>query len=128
MVKIVNEMAMGRSEAITTCLGRGRQFIKHFIKIINDIRTDSSDYVHHINEMQVWWDDVRDITLKTKNRKITNVNLVDWFFTAGGTVEDRIKDEELVEIYNDFITVLLSNRDQELKLVIEELSLKYHLK
>lgn len=118
MLKILNEMALSRSDAIDLCIGLGKQFIEHYRKISNN---DCSFY-HHVQEMQSWWDRVKRISLKPRSRRITDINLVDWFFTAGGDIEEYL-EEDLIDEYNKLIITILGNKDKKIIdiLGIEEL-------
>ena len=106
---VLNEMALSRSDAISLCMGLGKQFIIHY----KNVSGNDPAIIHHMQEMQTWWNKVKDISLKPKSKKITDINLVDWFFTAGGDVEDYL-DEDLIDEYNNFVVRILNNKNEKL--------------
>lgn len=106
-MKFLIEMAYERNDAIERCANLGKQFIEHFKKVV-DGGVNDDDFGHHCNEMQVWYNDVKNIVLKYNKKKITNSQLIDWFFTIGSSVE-YILDDKYVDFYEDFIIILLNN-------------------
>lgn len=105
----VCEMAYERRDAIDRCASLGEKFIEHFHKVYS-LGVEDRDFEHHCQEMQSWYDSVKDIVLKSSNRKLSNNQLIDWFFTKGSSTEYLFKDEVEVDEYNEFIVNLLSNR------------------
>lgn len=124
--RILHEMAYERSKAIDRCASLGNQFIKHFIKVyaggIND-----RDFEHHCHEMQTWYDEVRDIVLKPKSKQISRTQLIDWFFTAGSTIEVKFKEDEVGDMYEELVLRLVSSRDSVSDIMLELLSEEDHL-
>lgn len=119
MVRLT-EMPLSRREAISISMDSGRQFIKHYVKVMEDIAGNLDTYTHHIKEMQGWWDGVKSIKLKSNSNPLTDINVIDWFFTAGGDVEDYVP-EELVVAYNSFVHKVLSDRDRALQTIFDGL-------
>lgn len=121
-VHILNEMAMTRTEAISTCMDLGEKFIEHFHKVYNEGKT-SENFNHHCAEMQSWLDKCRKIKLKSTNKYLTPVNLIDWFFTAcGGVDEDNgFTNNVEIEIYNKFIIILSADNATKIKNVLQEI-------
>lgn len=107
----LEEMAFDRSTIIDKCVGKGKQFIKHFHKIYanpNDV-----NFNHWCQEMKNWFDDIKEYTLKPSNRKILDGELRDWFFTAGASYKNFIKDasESEIILYDKFCSKLISNKE-----------------
>ena len=107
---LLNEMATTRSDAIETCISLSKKFIEHYKKAYSEGAT-SPTFHHHCSEMQAWWNTVNEIKFKHNNKKLSNVNLIDWFFTGGSTPEDFLNDDTEIDIYNDLIVDILSNRE-----------------
>lgn len=121
-VHILNEMAMTRTEAISTCMDLGKKFIKHFHKIYNEGKT-SENFNHYCAEMQSWLDKCRKIKLNSTNRNLTPVNLIDWFFTAGEGIDgdNGFTDYTEIDTYNEFILALAANKDIKVKNVLQQI-------
>lgn len=116
----MDEMALERSKAIDVCISRGNQFIKHFHKLYAG-GIDDRDFNHHCHEMQVWYDDVKDIIMKPKNKQISRTQLIDWFFTAGSTIEVKFRNnEDEGDMYEELVLKLLSSTDT-IKTIMTEL-------
>ena len=112
-MEIINEMAFSRSDILLRCLDLGPKFVEHYVKCIKDLEKETpKDFKYHANEMQSFWDKVRNLTYKSNKKKVSNSDLFDGFLTCGGNIEDRIKDEDIAEMYDKFIVNLLQNRDQ----------------
>lgn len=112
-------MSMDRSDAIDKCLSLGEKFTEHFNEIMKE-GVQSSNFKHHCHEMQVWFDTVKKITLKPKGKYLTIEYLVDWFFTAGQTVEKLI-DDEYEDEYETLIRSLLIDKDRKIEDIIRNL-------
>lgn len=108
-MKVLHEMAYERRDAINRCADLGKPFIEHFKKII-DTGIQDKDFNHHCHEMQTWFNDVKNITLKYNNKHLSNSQLMDWFFTIGSDTETLLEDSYR-ELYEDFIISLLVNKD-----------------
>lgn len=106
----LNEMAVTRGEAISTCIHEGAQFANHFNKIMDDGK-NHNDFAHHCGEMQAWWNDVKNLKLKSNKKLITNDKLYEWFFVCGQVLEDVIKPT-YCESYKTLCKELLSNRNK----------------
>lgn len=118
----IQEMSLYKDDAINHCMGIGRQFLKHFNKIMKAGGMYDPDLVHHADvEMTGWLEDVRSVTLKPKARHLTVDQYMDWFFTAGSTPEDFI-DDEYIEIYSEFVIMLLdsNNRQKKVSEILEQ--------
>lgn len=105
----INEMAYDRSYVIDTCYSLGMQFIKHFEKVYS-LGINDKDFKHHCQEMQTWYDTVKNMVLKSNNKRIDNDQLVNWFFTAGSSIEVLFGNDEAGNIYDELIAELISNK------------------
>ena len=117
--KLLSEMSMDRSDAIDKCLSLGEKFTEHFNEIMKEGQ-DSPDFKHHCHEMQVWFDTVKKITLKPKGKCLTIEYWIDWFFTAGQTVEKLI-DSEYEDEYEILIRSLIVDKDRKIEEIIRSL-------
>lgn len=107
-MKILHEMAYSRSTAVDECFSKGKQFISHFYKVMEE-GNNSVNFHHHCSEMQAFWDDVKNIRLKPKSKLIAQDDLMNWFFTIGSDVNTYIK-EDFQEAYHELYLSLLLNR------------------
>lgn len=112
-MEILIEMSMSRLDAIDKCVQVASQFATHFEKALSDKRSKSNDFIHHCTELNAFWNQVKDIKLKPKNKSITDVNLIDWFFTGGQDITDMVSEDN-EEIYNKFINILLRDRNVDI--------------
>lgn len=101
----LNEMAYSRGDAIEFCHNLAKQFIVHFDKVCND--TDINTRKHHIQEMQTWYNTIKDIKLKHNNKKLNNQQIMDWFLTSGSSTEDLFDNQTIAELYDKMIPYLL---------------------
>lgn len=108
------EMSVDRSTAFDKCIGAGKPFIEHFIKVCNEGK-DSENFSHHCQEMQAFWNQVKNLTLKPRSKLISPLNLADWFFCLGSEPENIIRDDGILEKYFNFFPKLLADRDYEIK-------------
>ena len=116
----LNEMALTRNEAIDRCFSLGKQFIDHFHKCVHEGK-DSDDFTHHCTEMQAWFDEVKQYKLKQNKRLLTADTLINWFFTVGSDVEEKI-EEEYQDIYEQFyIRLLLDRNNSNVENILTEL-------
>ena len=93
---IVNEVAISRSDAITTCASLGRKFIEHFVKAVQEGPTSDS-FHHHCTEMQGWWDIVKDFKF--------------WFLTAGSDIDKLFENMPTEQnLYEMFVVIFLKHR------------------
>lgn len=106
-------MALSLTQAMDRCMDLGEKFAEHFNKIVDE-GISSNNFTHHCIEMQSWWDKVKNLRLKHNNKVISNVNLIDWFFTGGKDVEDLI-NEDKVNLYNEFLVKLLIDRNRSIE-------------
>lgn len=113
-------MALSRSDAIYLFINLGKQFISHYRKVIDDINSSNKSLNHHVSEMQAWWNSVKNIKLKTTKKSPTDEEFKDWFFSAGGNIEDYLP-EDLIETYSKFVEAVLNNRDVNLITILEEI-------
>ena len=105
------EMALSRSDAISHCIGKGKEFIQHFDKLYHNPK--SIDAAHWAKEMQAWYNDVNLIKLKTNSKKLLSTQLSDWFFTAGAEAKDFMENptDREIELYDKLQSFVLANRD-----------------
>lgn len=103
----IDEMAYERADAIDKCDRLGKQFIDHFHKVYAGGVSDN-DFQHHCQEMQAWYDDVKDIILRYNKKRLSNDQLVNWFFTKGSSVEVLFKDDSEGDTYDELMIELLS--------------------
>lgn len=108
----VDEMAYDRSDAINRCASLGKKFITHFHKVYVG-GLDDVDFPHHCQEMQTWYEDVRSIRLKSNKKLLTVMNLLDWFFTVGSSIEDYLPEVTEAHCYDEFIDILVDNDNVE---------------
>lgn len=114
---VLDEMATDRVNAIERCYSLGKQFIAHFHKVYAE-GVDSPDFPHHCIEMNGWLKQVRDIKLKATKKPLTDENIIDWFFTATGLVDEDNgfhTDDEIAK-YERLIELLCSRHE----MIIEE--------
>lgn len=119
-LQMMNEMAIPRADAIDLCTSLGKNFINHFKEIYIKGKHDV-DFKHHCQELQSWYDKINDIVLKQNNKKLSKIQKIDWFFTAGSSLEDIFNNEELENKYEEFILKLLSSSDLIVNLLYEML-------
>lgn len=106
----LNEMAMSRIDAIDRCYSLGKPFIEHFHKIYLD--TENPARNHWESEMQNWYNMVRDITLKPKNKHLNMSQMKDWFYSFGSSYEEFFnEDSDEIEAYESFIDELDESGD-----------------
>lgn len=110
----LQEMADRKVDAMLKCNKLGKPFIEHFKKSVND--TENKNYEtlhHHCKEMQSWWNDIKNTTLKSNKKQITDTQLKDWFFSCGGIYKDYLSFD-LVPKYELFIKELLKDRNKSI--------------
>lgn len=110
------EQADYRADVLEQLESLGKQFMKHFIKVVNE-GPEAPTFSHHCKEMQDWFNKAKEKRLKQDGKTITNTNLVDWFFSARRSPEDFIKNGLILDIYEQFYPRLLVNR----KAIIEDI-------
>lgn len=105
------DMALSRSDAMDRCISLGKKFIEHFDKIYKNPK--SRDVNHWINEMNAWFQKVKEIKLKESNKPILNGNLRDWFFTAGANPQDFMNNPTYKECedYDKFTEEILKGKN-----------------
>lgn len=101
MVVQVNEMAYKRTDAIDRCYDLGKKFTEHF-RLIVKLGKEDIDFKHHCQELQAWYDKVKNIKLKETKKFLRISDLWDWFFTVGQSIEDVIPEEQYQDIYEKF--------------------------
>lgn len=121
-MKVLKEMAIERADAIEICLSLGKKFIEHFHKLYTEGK-NSPDFSHHCAEMQAWYDKCRILTLKNTKRMISSSNLIDWFFEAGGSIDENngFNSYDEASAYEEFMLALLANKDSKVKTVAEQI-------
>ena len=110
--RVLDEMAHDRADIMIKCQSLGELFIEHFHKLYSEGK-DSSDFVHHCHEMQVWLDKGRKLKLKSTGRVLTPSSLIDWFFTAAGNIDEDngFYTYEEIDAYNEFMLALAANKE-----------------
>lgn len=121
-IKILNEMALKRKDAVDHCCSLGKQFVDHFHKCMIE-GASSDDFSHHCTEMQAFWDKVKFIVLKPSSKLINFDDLINWFFTYGSDVEHVIK-KEYQDTYEKLYLQLLNDRENSKVLHIMKRLLK----
>lgn len=119
----IKEMSYNRSDAIDRCANLGKQFINHFIKVMNAGGIKDPDFIHHCDtEMAAWFNDVKEITLKPKSKLLSSDQLMDWFFTKGSSIDILLKDdnEKYQDIYSSFIAKLLADKNKKISIALIE--------
>lgn len=115
----IAEFAVSRADAITTCMNNGRQFMQHFVKVLHD-GIDGNNFKHHCHEMQNWFDVAKGIKLKGSKKPLSLEQWMDWFFTAGGNIEDEI-DEQYTDLYEKLIFQLMSNKNDKIEDIMKQI-------
>lgn len=118
MVKI-SEFAMSRSDAITVCIGNGKQFMQHFVKVMSD-GVNGDNFKHHCHEMQNWFDIINNIKLKGNKKGLSLDQWMDWFFTAGGNIEDII-DYKYITYYEQLILTLMKDKNSKIEIIMKDI-------
>lgn len=104
---------MIRPEAVDYCIRLGNNFINEFHYLYNyNTSCDNvlRDFV--IMKMQQQLDIVRSIQLEDTKKMLTPVNMIDWFFTAGASIDkdQGFNDDAEIDYYNEVILALAANR------------------
>ena len=102
----IEDMALTRADCIQACLDNAPVFIEHFHKIFmspKDINVN-----HWCDEMYAKYKKVSELVLKNKNKRISDTQLEDWFFTKGSSVEvlfpDNINEQKTyVKYYKELL-------------------------
>lgn len=115
----IAEFAVSRADAITTCMSDGRQFMQHFVKVLHD-GIDGDNFKHHCHEMQNWFDVAKGIKLKGSKKPLSLEQWMDWFFTAGGNIEDEI-NEQYTDLYEKLIFQLMSNKNGKIEDIMKQI-------
>ena len=113
--EILTEMSIQRKDAIILCTGLGKQFIKHFDKIISEPKSQAVN--HWIDEMQNWYDQVCKLTLKPEAKKLDRTAINDWFLTVGSEPSEYLNNDEKVSAYDNFCNKLLINNSVKQSLI-----------
>ena len=105
-------MAVEQMKAIDICYSLGKRFIGHFHKLYKEGK-NSESFSHHCQEMQAWLAKCRGLTLKSTKRPLTPCDLIDWFFTATGSIDENngFYSYDEIDAYNSFMLALAANRD-----------------
>lgn len=108
---ILNEMSIKRNEAFSKCIDLSAPFIEHFSKVYDE-GVGSPTFHHHCSEMQNWWNTVNNFVFRHNNKRISQSELIDWFFLGGSDTETLFKGNPTKEdVYNDFMIEMLYRRD-----------------
>lgn len=118
MIKLA-EFAVSRADAITICMSNGRQFMQHFVKVLQD-GINGDDFKHHCHEMQTWFDVVKGIKLKGSKKPLSLEQWMDWFFTAGGNIEDEV-DVQYIDLYEKLIFQLMSDKNNKIEDIMRQI-------
>ena len=118
---------MTRPEAVDYCIRLGNNFINEFHYLYN--YTTACDNVLRdfiIIKMQQQLDVVRSIQLEDTKKMLTPVNIIDWFFTAGASIDkdQGFNDDAEIDYYNEVILALAANRTLDVKSVVHQILLK----
>ena len=117
----LNEMAMPRADVIYSSSRAGKVFLVHFDKLIKDFDSLSRlDLKHHCQEMQSWWDYVRGLTFKHNKKHVSDEDMKDWFFSAGGDFTE-VLDKETCLKYEQLIKEMLKNRNETIFSIVTRL-------
>lgn len=100
----LNEMAYSRADAMERCYSLGKRFIEHFDKIYKEPNSQAVN--HWCSEMQSWYNNIRDITLKPNNKHLNRTQMRDWFYTFGSDPTEYFDSLEENEVYEEFIDSL----------------------
>lgn len=104
------EMSMSRVDAINKCYSIGKLFIEHFDKIYK--RKSDIDINHWCSEMQAWYNEMLDITLKSNKRHLNGAQRRDWFYSFGSSYEEYFhENENEIEMYERFLDSLEESHD-----------------
>lgn len=104
-------MSIKRNEAFSKCIDLSVPFIEHFSKVYDE-SVGSPTFHHHCSEMQSWWNTVNNFVFRHNNKRISQSELIDWFFLGGSDTETLFKGNTTKEdVYNDFMIEMLYNRD-----------------
>ncbi|MBP0990187.1 MAG: phosphatase PAP2 family protein [Oscillospiraceae bacterium] len=111
---VIRDFALSRRDAMDRCIGLGKKFIMHFDKVYHN--PSSRDTSHWKNEMQSWWNSIKQIKLKERNAELLNGEIRDWFLTAGANPEDFMTNADFEEkkAYDIFSENILRNNNVEL--------------
>lgn len=104
---------MTRPETVDYCIRLGNNFINEFHYLYNyNTSCDSvlRDFV--IMKMQQQLNVLRSIQLEDTKKMLTPVNMIDWFFTAGASIDkdQGFNDDAEIDYYNEVILALAANR------------------
>ena len=114
----LDEMSFEKNQAVDIAVELGEQFAKHFVKVMKE--GYSPDFKHHCHQMQVWFDKVKNITIKPKTKHLTIEQWIDWFFTAGQSIELLIP-ESYQDEYEILIKELIIDKDRKVIDIISAL-------
>ena len=114
---------MIRPETVDYCIRLGNNFINEFHYLYNyntSLDNVLSELV--IMKMQKQLDIVRSIQLEDTRKMLTPVNMIDWFFTAGASIDkdQGFIDDAEIDYYNEVILALAANRTLDVKSVIHQ--------
>lgn len=114
---------MIRPETVDYCIRLGNNFINEFHYLYNyntSLDNVLSELV--IMKMQKQLDIVRSIQLEDTRKMLTPVNMIDWFFTAGASIDkdQGFNDDAEIDYYNEVILALAANRTLDVKSVIHQ--------
>lgn len=105
------------------CRSLGRKFIEHWNKLYADIQNKNFKLAkHHCQEMQTWWNDIKNLKYKHNKKVVTDEELYDSFFTCGQFSEDFIKDKQSLDVYESkLIPVMLLDRNRSLFNIVDHI-------
>ena len=115
--KYLCEMTICRQEAVDRGYVLGKKFIENFNKIYKNINSETVHYWSY--EMQSWYNEIRDIRLKGKNKPLNMTQMTDWFYSFGSSYEEYFNyDAEEIDYYEEFID-LLNSKGNVYKAIME---------
>lgn len=114
---------MTRPESVGYCIRLGNNFINEFHYLYNyntSLDNVLRDFV--IMKMQKQLDIVRSIQLEDTKKMLTPVNMIDWFFTAGASIDkdQGFNDDAEIDYYNEVILALAANRTLDVKSAVHQ--------
>lgn len=120
MNESINSSAVDKAAAIERCRHLGRRFVKYFINLTRETSLGVS-FNYCCKEMQILYDEAESVVLNYTNKKLSNTQLSDWFLTCGEAVEDIITNK-YIDVYEEFIAVILYKRIKNNPVVILDIA------
>lgn len=118
---------MIRPKAVDYCIRQGNNFINEFHYLYNyNVSLDNVPAEFVIMKMQKRLDIVRSIQLEDTKKMLTPVNMIDWFFTAGASIDkdQGFNDDAEIDYYNEMILALAANRTLTVNSAVHQMLFK----